>query len=503
MASFSVEVTFKMLEAVLSAITRFQNPDVILLILAGMLWGLIFGMIPGLSGTLALALALVFIRGMDPLAGTYFLISIMGSVAFGGSISAILINTPGTPANVATCLDGFPMSQKGQAGKALAISATASAAGAVFGLIVLAGLIPLMEKLLLTLGPPEFFMLVLAGLFTAATVVRANIVKGLLSALLGLLFALLGLSCVTGVVRFAFGTFYLWDGIPVVPMLIGIFGITEVLVLSGRRTISNVEVKGLESKLDGVKEVWKHKVCFLRSSVIGVVIGIIPGVGGAVSNIVAYLFAKQVSKEPDTFGTGNPEGLIASESANNSKDGGALLPTVAFGISGSSETAVLLGGLTLLGLSPGPLLLLQNLDVVWTLIFGLLFSAILASILGLLIAGTLSRITSVNLSYVLPLVVMFCLIGAFTVHRSILDVIVAVLFGFIGYAMRRTGFPIVPMVIGFLLGNMAENWFFQSLQISRGNYGVFFSRPVSLMLFLMALAVLVFPFISKVRGRSR
>jgi len=492
-----------MLEGIGSALNILLTGEAIGLLILGCLIGYIFGLLPGLGATAALALSLPLVIRMDPIVAMYLLAGIMGSQTCGGAITAILLNTPGTPVNAATCLDGYPMAQKGEAGKALSIAAFSSLFGAVVGVFILVALVPVVRAMIMSFTPPEFFMLCFVGLATVAVAVRGNVIKGLASACAGVLIGFTGYHYMTGAVRFNFGTDYLWDGIPIIPFFIGLFAIGEMLMIvtTGKRTISRVATVSKGGRLDGVKEIWKYKGCFARSSVIGVIIGIIPGIGGAVANFVSYLFGRQFSKTPEKFGTGHPEGVIASETANNAKDGGALLPTLAFGIPGSAEMAVLLGAFTLIGLVAGPTMLLKHLDVMYAIIFGLVISGILATLCTIFLARSFAKVTTIDVSYIVPIVVILAFLGSFALRGSILDVAAAVIFGVIGYIMRKSGFPIISMIIGYVIGRIAENAFLQALAISDGSYAIFFTRPISLTLFVFGLFVLIFPFVKKV-GRS-
>jgi putative tricarboxylic transport membrane protein len=458
--------------------------------------GLVFGALPGLSSVISLSLFLPLTYGMDSMSAMFLYSGLMGANPFGGSISAILINTPGTAQNIATVFDGYPMTQKGEAGRALGISATASALGAVFGIIILIILLPVVRKVVLAFGPPEFFMMVLFGLSAVVVAARGNMIKGLFTGGMGFLLSLMGRSSLTGTIRFNFGTTYLWDGIVLIPFMIGLLAISEIINLGTKKqvTISSVEVTtGFKGVWEGIKDVFRHKVCFFRSASIGTFIGIIPGIGGAVANVVAYTVALQTSRHPETFGKGEVEGVIAPESANNAKDGGALLPTVGFGIPGSAEMAVLLGAFILHGLTPGPLLIKEHLEIVWALIYGLTLSNLLASTFGLMASRLLIKIAHTNLSYVIPIVGSICLVGAYAIRGDIWDVLLAILFGFVGFGLRTFGFPIITLVMGYVLGSMAEVSFMQSLMISETGYQIFFSRPISLGLFVSIIILLLIP----------
>lgn len=481
----------------------FQN---LIYICLGTVIGLLFGCLPGLSSVVGLSLLLPLTFGMDPMSGMFLYAGVMGANPFGGSISAILINTPGTAVNVATCFDGYPMTQRGEAGRALGISATASGLGAVFGLLILIVLIPVVRQTIMLFGPPEFLMFILFGLSSIVVASRGNMVKGLLGGGLGMLLACVGRSPITGAIRYTRDIQYFWDGIELIPFVIGMFALSEVinLTVTGKTKIATQRIESRISGVwEGVKDVFRHKVCFLRSSAIGTLIGIIPGIGGATANFIAYTVAMQTSKNPEKFGTGTPEGVVAAESANNAKEGGSLLPTVGFGIPGSVEMAVLLGAFILHGLVPGPLLIKENLDIVWAIIWGLVLSNLLASTFGLMAARILVRVSFVEVSIIIPVVAAISLTGAYANRGSIIDMLMAVMFGFFSYFMRRNGFPVITLVIGFVLGKLAEVSFFQSLMVSRGDYFVFFKKPLPLTLFILLLIVLVLPFVrQKVRQKE-
>ena len=490
----------EMLDAIVYALGKVFMWKNFMYIFLGTAIGLVFGALPGLSSVISLSLFLPLTFGMDPISAMFFYAGLMGANPFGGSISAILINTPGTAQNIATIFDGYPMTQRGEAGRALGISATASAMGAVFGILILIILIPVVRKIILAFGPPEFFMLVMFGLSAVVVAARGNMVKGLFAGGLGLLLSFMGRSHLTGTIRFNFGTIYLWDGIALIPFIIGVLAIAEIINLGTRKqvTIAFAEaVPGFKGVWKGMKDVIRHKVCFFRSACIGTIVGLIPGIGGAVANVMSYTVALQSSRHPATFGTGDPEGVIAPEAANNAKDGGALLPTVGFGIPGSAEMAVLLGAFILHGLTPGPLLIRDHLDIVWALIFGLAVSNLLASGLGLVSANVVVKISRTNLSYVVPVVGGICLVGAFAYRGNIWDVMLAVIFGFVGFGLRTFGFPLIPLVMGHVLGKMAEVYFNQSLMISDIGYKIFVTRPIALGLLLGTVFVLVLPFFKR------
>ncbi|MFC2040193.1 tripartite tricarboxylate transporter permease [Chloroflexota bacterium] len=493
-----------MYESLADAASYLLRFDVLLIIFLGAFIGLIFGVLPGLGGVTGLAVVLPFTYGWEPMLAFFLFAGLMGSHAFGGSISAILLNTPGEAQNVATCIDGYPMSQRGEGGKALGISATSSAIGALFGLVVLVLLIPVVLPIVTSVRAPEFLMLVLFGLAAVAFAAKGNMLKGLMSGGLGILLSLIGFSGIFGVLRYNLGSIYLWDGLELIPFVIGIFALSEMISLSFRKRIVAEKTTGnLSGVIDGVKEVFKHKVTLLRSSVLGTLIGIVPGVGGPVANFLAYITTVQASKHPETFGHGDPEGVVASEASNDAKDGGALLPTVAFGIPGSAIMAVLLGAFILHGMQPGPLFMRDHMDIVWALILGLVVSNIIASTLGLLAGKYLAWVTTVKVNYIIAIVVALCISGSFVMRGNIWDVGLMLIAGIFGYGLKKFGYSPVCLVIGFILGFIAERVFHQSLMISYGSYAIFFTRPISLILFILLILVLLLPFITRLRIKSR
>ncbi|MFC1917597.1 tripartite tricarboxylate transporter permease [Chloroflexota bacterium] len=493
-----------MLEAITIAASRLLDIDVILVICLGVAIGMIFGALPGLSGNVAIGIVLPFTFGWDPILALYFFIGIVGSVTFSGSIPAILLNTPGTPPNAATCFDGHPMALKGQAGKALGISATSSGLGAVFGVVILIVLIPVLRIIVLAFGSPEFFWIVVFGLVTVAYAARANMVKGLLAGAIGILISMIGVSNALFMSRFAGGSWYLEDGLPLVPFAVGLFAISELIryTVRGGSITSARSIGKISGVMEGVKEVFKHKTTFFRSAAIGSAIGIIPGVGGTAAAFMSYTTAVQTSKHPETFGTGEPEGIIAPEAANDAKDGGALVPTITFGIPGSAVMAMLLGAFILHGIVPGPLLLRDHLDLVWVLVLGLVLSNVLTSTMGLMLAPYLARLVNVRVAYITPVILILCATGAYVIRGNVWDVLLLTLVGFFGYGMVRFGFPTVCLVIGYLLGDLAETSYLLSLQSSYGSYSIFYEHTVSQVIIALLVITLLLPFISILRKRK-
>lgn len=476
--------------------------------LLGFVLGMVFGAIPGLSGAIALALLIPVSWGMAPEQGMIMFAGVMGAVTFAGAIPAILLNVPGTAPNVATCFDGYPLSQQGRAGIPLGAAATASGLGAIFGLLWLIILLPAVRFIIMKVGPPETFVLILFGLFALSLFVRGNMIKGLFAGGLGLILSFVGFDPVTGALRYDFNTIYLYDGIRPVPVIIGVFAIAEAIALSIRGSVSISRVRS-EAKsshvIEGIKSVFRYPKTLLRSSAIGTCIGIIPGVGGTVACIVSWMAAAHASPRKANFGKGEIEGVIASEAANDAKDGGALLPTIAFGIPGSTEMAILLGAFILHGIVPGPELLSpERLPIVWCIILALLFANILVSTAGLVLARHLAKLTLIPGNIIAPVIVGISLIGAYTMHLSIYDALLALIFGFIGYLMTQYGFSRVTLVLGLVLGKLAERSFNQSLMLSDSGPLIFLTRPLCLVFVIILVLSILFPLVRKLKtGRGK
>ncbi|MFB6097314.1 MAG: tripartite tricarboxylate transporter permease [Haloferacaceae archaeon] len=492
------------LEAFRIAVVTVSDPVNFFLIVLGTLLGMIFGILPGLGGTVALALLIPLTFGMDPLVAFMLLAASKGGSNFGGSITAILINTPGTAPNAATLIDGHPMAKKGKAGEALGASAGASAFGAIFGIVILALSIPVMLIIILAFGPPEIFWLGVWGLTVIAIVVKGRVLTGLISAGFGLLFSMHGINTITAATRWTYGLVPMADGFKLVPSLIGLFAIAEMISLVAKgRTIADtdaVEVHG--GQWDGLRAVFTHKWIFLRSAVIGTIIGAIPGVGGSAANYIAYFQAVQTSKNPESFGTGDVRGVIASEASNDAKDGGAFLPTLGLGVPGSASMAVLLGAFLLHGIRPGPLLFENHLDVVTVIIVSLLISNVLTSSIGLVIAEHLTKITRIDIRYVAPVVISIAFFGSYALNNNVFDIFLTLLFGVVGFFMIKMNVSRVPLILGMVLGPIVEENFFRSLQVSSGSYAVFVRSPLAIMLLLLVLLSLFLPYI-KLALRNR
>jgi putative tricarboxylic transport membrane protein len=471
----------------------------------GMAIGLIFGAIPGLGGSTALALLMPLTYGLEPFTALALAGGVMGAVPMGGSITAILLNAPGTAPNAATCIDGYPLAQQGKAGLAIGAAASANSLGGIIGTISVLAVLPIAKELVLLFGPPEFFLLAILGLVVVATTSRGKMLRGLITGGFGLMVALVGYNDVSGDVRFTYGVQYLWDGVRLVPALIGLFAVAEMinLMVKGGAVARDAQTVKITRMMSGVLETFRHPGTVLRGSIVGTVVGAIPGVGGVVASFLSYSLTVQASKDPDSFGKGNIEGVIAPEAAINAKDGSALIPTLAFGIPGGAEMAVFLGILVLHGLQPGPLMLIQNQTEIYGLVWALTASCILASFIGLLLVRPLARVTLIDSEVLAPIVICVALIGSFAIDGQIGNVVVTAVFGLLGYLMLRFDYPRLTIVVALVLGGTAERSFHQAMMMGNGHWSIFIDRWVSALLVAAIALLLLSPLLRLLPRRLR
>jgi TctA family transporter len=471
---------------------------------AGTLMAMAVAFLPGISGVTLMTVMIPLTLSWDPLPVVLLYGGLVGGATFMGSITAILFNVPGTGPSAATLIDGYPMAQQGRAKMAIGCAALSSAGGSTVGILVLIALVPLMRQAILAFGPPELLMLMVWGLTTIAVVSRGAVIRAFIAMGLGLLLAFVGHDPRTAELRFTFNTMYLWDGIGLVPVVLGLFSIAEVtdLGVSGRHSVSGrTRVDQLTgSALEGARAVFQHFGLFLRCSLIGTVIGIIPGVGGTVASFLAYGHAVQTSRDRDAFGHGDIRGVMAPESAHDAKDGGALVPVLAFGIPGSEATAVLMAALLLHGIVPGRALMNEQLPLVFVIIWSLFLSNWLTSIVGLLLVRPLSRLTTLRMDVLAPVVLALAAIGAFAYRQRIEDVLVAFVFGGLGYLMKKHRWPRIPLVVALLLGGGIE----LNLHITSQLHGLgrlnIWDRPAVMVIGLLTLASLSLPFAQEIRA---
>ncbi|NEU31891.1 C4-dicarboxylate ABC transporter permease [bacterium LRH843] len=481
-----------MIEGLLGGVANILQPMHLLILFAGVMVGFIGGGIPGISGTMLVIILLPVTYALDPIAAFLLLTSIYATSVFSGAISAILFRTPGTPEAVATVFDGYPMAQKGEGGKALGIAIFCSATGGVLGTLVLIFLTPVLAKFALAFASPEYFGLAILGLTVVASLSGNNLVKGFIGVLLGLFVATIGLDTLTGDPRFTFGSGQLMSGINFIPVLIGLFAISEVLrrvqqrqsLKSHNNIQSNLPDRSLLKRLRGV---------IGRSTILGVIIGILPGIGATTAAMLSYSQAARTSKNSAEFGKGAPEGIAAPETANNAAAMGALVPLFALGIPGSATTAVLLGAFILHGIQPGPLMFETQGTLLYTIFIGLILANLAILFLAKPFIKVFAKILLVPYEIVGPLIVMFCIVGTYAVRNSVFDIAVMLAFGIIGYYFEKTKFPLAPIVLGIVLGPIAEVHFRRAMEMSNGDITIFFTRPISLIMILLAIVSFVVP----------
>lgn len=496
-----------MLEALLSGLTAVLQWDAFSFMLIGIGVGFWVGLLPGLGGGTTLALMLPFVYKMAPVQAFAFLLGMHSVVATTGDITSILFGIPGEGTTAASIIDGHAMAKKGEAGRALGASLTSSLVGAVIGAAALALAVPVVRPLVLTFGSPELFMLAILGIASISSLGGRGsraMLRGFLAGCLGLLLAAVGQDPQAGNLRFTFGQLYLWDGLDLVPVLVGLFGIPEIIDLAVRRTAIAGETPGrISGVLEGVKDTFRHFWLTIRCSLVGTWIGILPGLGGAVAQWMAYAHAVQSAKDGidrDRFGKGDVRGVIGPGAANNSKEGGDLIPTIAFGVPGSSSMAILLGAFFLVGLVPGPDMLTKHLHVTFSMVWTIVVANIITVIASLAFLNHLARLTAIRGMLLIPFLLLLIFVGAYTSNNSIGDLVVALAFGALGYFMVRYRWPRAPLVLGFVLGDIAERY----LWISTQRYGMsWLGRPAVIVLLVLAVLVVASPFIQERRARAR
>jgi putative tricarboxylic transport membrane protein len=461
-------------------------------IFGGTLLGIFVGAMPGLSATMALALLLPLTFRMDPATGLSMLASLYVGASYGGSIAAILLRTPGTPSAAATVLDGFPMCQKGQAGKALGISLFASFIGGTLSAFALLLAAPLLGTVVVEFGPVELFAIALLGITIIGSLAQGSVINGLFSGVLGLLVSTVGMDLTTGTPRMAFGNINLFSGINFTVALIGLFSIPQALALvENSNAATKVASRITDRLIPRLSELKALMPNILRSSGIGIIVGLIPGTGGDTASWFAYNEAKRFARDKSGFGNGEPGGVAAPEAANNAVVGGALIPTIALGIPGSSATAILLGALMVQGILPGPNLLTDYGDVTYTLIWAVLFANIGLLGVGLMFTKASVMVTKIPDGFVACAIIALCIIGAYAMNNSLFEVGLMLGFGLFGYWLNKAGVSPAPMVIGLILGPVMENAFHQSILIGNGDYRIFLSSPIAVVLLcIAALSVL-------------
>lgn len=478
-----------------SVFLQIIQPETLIILIAGVALGIIIGAIPGLTPTMGVALFVPFTFKMSPAIGLIFLGAIYSGSVYGGSISAILLNVPGAPASIATLFDGNPMARKGEGEKALYISVLCAGLGGIFGILLLLLFAPPLAAFSLKFGPSECFWMAMFGITIIASLSDKSVVKGLISGLIGLFLSTIGLSTISGTQRFTFGIPELVGGITLIAALIGMFALSQCLTYieelysdtSDKRTIYQ---KSKGSFIEAIKSIKNSKFALMLGSVIGAIVGIVPGAGGQVASLMAYNEVKRYSKDRDKFGTGHPEGLVASECSHNAMVGGSLIPLLTLGIPGSPTAAVLLGGLLIHGLWPGPELFTTYADISYTFIFGLLVAQVVMVILGSFGGKYFAKVLMVPQQYLVPAIISLCIIGSFATQNSYSDSVMMVVLGVSMFVMMKVGLSAAPLILGLILGSYAEEGFLLSIRAGEAGGSVaslLFLRPISMVLIALCL----------------
>jgi len=473
------------------------SSKLLIILFLGTLFGLILGVLPGLGPTTGGALILPFTITLDPLSAIVLLTAIYCAGTYGGAITAVLINTPGTPAAAATCLDGYPLAQKGEAGRALGMATFGSAFGGLFSVIVLVFFAPILANIAYEFGQPEYFALAIFGLTMLASIGEGSPIKNLIAGAFGILLSTVGKDVMASIDRFTFGVNELTEGIGFIPVVVGMFAMSELLVQSN---LTNQIFERIAMKAVRLPSKDDFKYCFktiLRSSGIGSFIGILPAEGGTVASLIGYSEAKRWSKKPEEFGKGAIDGIAGAETANNAATGGAMVPTLALGIPGSATTAVILTGLIIHGLRPGPDLFKEQPEFLYGIFGAMFFANILFFIFGFFGAKIFARITLIPNRLLWPMIFTLSVCGTYSLNQSFTDVFLMIGFGIIGYVMRKFGFSVVPVIIGLILGQLVELTLRQSLVIFDGDWTLFFTRPIVVTFFILSVVALIFPNIRK------
>ncbi|MDZ7589190.1 MAG: tripartite tricarboxylate transporter permease [Rubrivivax sp.] len=492
---------------VLGYLIEALTPFNMVLALAGVVLGTVIGALPGLSATMAVAILVPFTFAMSPASGLIALGAIYTGAIYGGSFAAILVNTPGTPSSIATTFDGYPMAKRGDGGLAVTLATISSVVGGIVGAVSLLLLAPPLANIALMFGPSEYFWLAIFGLTLISALSVGNTLKGLIGGCLGLLLSTVGVAIVGGDVRYTMNSQILLGGIDITSALIGLYCIPVVIDLVATKAphLSVVEDARGYRLLEALRIGWANKFNLIRSSVIGTAVGILPGAGGSIAGLIAYSEARRTSKHPERFGTGEPNGIIATESSNNATVGGGFIPTLVLGIPGTPPDAIILGALLVQGLKIGPSLFNEQSGVVYTFMFGLLIATLLMLPVGLLLGRyAYKSIVKIPKSLLVPTVAFLTILGSFAIHSNVHDMQVMFVLGVLAWVLQRYGFAPSPIVLGLVLGSIAEQGFVQTYMIGNATNalaGMFFGRPISAAIIAFAALTLCYPLIAAMLGR--
>lgn len=498
------------MDQILPGLELLFQPISLLWLVIGLVLGFVVGILPGLSSSNTTALLLPLVVMLPTEAGLILIVSIYAGAQFGGAVPGILLNLPGEAGAAVTAIDGYPMTKQGRAGEAIGIARMASAfGGVVAGIVVLLLLAPI-GALALSFGAREMTIVVIMGLLVCSALIGKSIRKGLLSGLLGLVLATIGAAPATGQARFTGGLFELYDGVSFIAVLIGLFAVSEILVIVRDRDLAKPPMpprlsfrEELVGVVKGVGQTFRHWGIAIQSTFVGLVFGIIPGGGTAVSNFLSYSLAKRRSKTPEKFGKGFPGGVVASEATDNAVTSAAMAPTLTLGIPGSATGAVVLAALYVQGIQPGPQIMETHGPEAYAVILALILASLLIVPLGVLLATPLTWVIRVPVAYLTPIVLMICLAGSFAEAKLLFDIGIVLLFGIIGYAFRVADYPVIPVVLGLVLGPLLERNLLRALTLGDYSIGYFFGSPVAIVLWCLLLVLGAYLFWRPRRSRSK
>lgn len=488
------------LNSIVESFQTIFSIQILLIILLGSALGIIIGALPGLGPTVGTTLMLPIAFDMPTIPAIILLISIYVTAEYGGSITAILISTPGTTAATATVEDGYPLTLKGEPGKALGASLVGSTIGGIMtSFVLLIFAIPLM-KFALKFGPTEYFALGFFGLSLVASLSGKSILKGLLMAIFGLLLATVGIDHITGYSRFTFDSVFLYDGISLLPALMGLYAVSEIIImfLSGENKMIKEMKEKMNNQFIKLKEVISLLPVIFQSGIIGAIVGVLPGAGGSIGSWIAYDQSKRIAKDKEEYGKGALSGVAAPETANNATVGGALVPLLSLGIPGSPTTAVLLGALIFHGVSTGPDLIQKDPVLFYGIVLSMLVTSVFMFVLGYTLKNIWIKIIKLPNMVIAPIILAIAVIGTYSINNMMFDVYVMLIFGIIGFFLRKFDFPLAPIVLALVLGEIMESNFRRALMISDGSWLIFFTKPISLILILIAVMSFMTPIFKKI-----
>ncbi|OZU88161.1 transporter [Virgibacillus indicus] len=491
------------LEGILTGFQVAFSLEGVLFVLIGVFVGTFIGMLPGLGPISAIAVMIPITFGMDPAPALVMMAGVYYGAIFGGSTSSILLNAPGVSGAVATAFDGYPMAQQGKAGKALAIAAICSFFGGTVSVLLLMLLAPALSSVAIAFGPPAYFALMLMGLTAISSLSEGSTIKALLSAVAGFMVATIGIDAQTGTQRFTFGNVNLLEGLDFLVIALGLFALAEVCTLIiNRKDLSQENTHKIGSMKLSKEDINEMKGPATRQSLLGFIIGVLPGAGATIASFIAYISEKKIAKNPEEFGKGSVRGLAAPEAANNAATSGAFVPLLSLGIPGSGTTAVMLGAFLVLGVQPGPLLMTDRPEIFWGVIASMYIGNVFLLILNLPLIPYFAKILKIPRPLLISLVIMFSIIGVYAISFNTFDLYMLLLFGVVGFLMRIFSFPAPPFILAFILGGMMEQAFRQSLTISNGSLMIFVQDPIALSLLIVSLLSFVFPLVRQLRKRK-